>query len=392
MDNIKKIIKYAAGLLARNTPVKFKRFGYPNKLLKSAPWLQPNYKKPYPEYVHSVQHLPDRTVRIIKPPRYIIETDRNPWEKYKEWNPRNRYVVTLSSARVCQNTVISPDNAILWDFSFIWNLDPQSHPLLKYPILPPEKNLTGRSLYLCVASYDNYFHWMFDLLLKLKVIHDAGHDFSDYDYYLVNSQKYEYQRKSLMILGIPEHKIIETSSSRNLILESVTIPSLADQSGLFEADDVLWLRDKLMSSVSDIKSNSLDFCKSRIFINRKKTLGRNIINYSDLVQVLEKHRFNIIELEGLELDRQIHIFNNAEVVIAPHGAGLTNLLFCRPRTKVIELVNPEYAHQMYYYLSMVLDLNYYYIIGDPITLNSSIHQDIEINVSALDRKLSEWFK
>ena len=35
---------------------------------------------------------------------------------------------------------------------------------------------------------------------------------------------------------------------------------------------------------------------------------------------------------------QILLFQSAEFIIGPHGAGLANLLFCEPGTKVIELM------------------------------------------------------
>ena len=34
---------------------------------------------------------------------------------------------------------------------------------------------------------------------------------------------------------------------------------------------------------------------------------------------------------------QVKIFNSAKLIVAMHGAGLTNLLFCKNKTKVIEI-------------------------------------------------------
>ena len=34
---------------------------------------------------------------------------------------------------------------------------------------------------------------------------------------------------------------------------------------------------------------------------------------------------------------QVKIFNSAKLIVAMHGAGLTNLLFCKSNTKVIEI-------------------------------------------------------
>ena len=37
------------------------------------------------------------------------------------------------------------------------------------------------------------------------------------------------------------------------------------------------------------------------------------------------------------LAEQIEAFRNARIVLSPHGAGLTNILFCRPNTTLIEI-------------------------------------------------------
>jgi capsular polysaccharide biosynthesis protein len=54
-------------------------------------------------------------------------------------------------------------------------------------------------------------------------------------------------------------------------------------------------------------------------------------------------------LEDLPLLTQIRWFAEARAVVGLHGAGLANLAFCRPRTRVVELVptawrNPCFAN------------------------------------------------
>lgn len=64
-----------------------------------------------------------------------------------------------------------------------------------------------------------------------------------------------------------------------------------------------------------------------------------------------------VTTEDLSLIEQIVLFHNAEIIVAPHGAGLVNLLFARPGTKVIELFQ---AHEddTYWYLSQVIGLDH----------------------------------
>ena len=45
-------------------------------------------------------------------------------------------------------------------------------------------------------------------------------------------------------------------------------------------------------------------------------------------------------LERLPLAKQIDLFHTAECVVGPHGAGLTNLMFCRPGAVAVEISTP----------------------------------------------------
>jgi hypothetical protein len=44
-----------------------------------------------------------------------------------------------------------------------------------------------------------------------------------------------------------------------------------------------------------------------------------------------------LELEDLSIEDQINLFSNAEVIVCAHGAAMTNMLFCKPHTKLFEI-------------------------------------------------------
>lgn len=53
--------------------------------------------------------------------------------------------------------------------------------------------------------------------------------------------------------------------------------------------------------------------------------------------VLTRKGFEKIFLEKLDLETQIALFRQAECILAPHGAGLANMVFARPGTRLLEL-------------------------------------------------------
>jgi hypothetical protein len=70
------------------------------------------------------------------------------------------------------------------------------------------------------------------------------------------------------------------------------------------------------------------------------SIRRSIRNHAALLEGIVQcygSASNVI-LEGLSLAEQIALFSSADVIIAQHGAALSNLIWSRPGTAVVEIV------------------------------------------------------
>ncbi|MGL5880384.1 MAG: glycosyltransferase family 61 protein, partial [Xenococcaceae cyanobacterium] len=89
------------------------------------------------------------------------------------------------------------------------------------------------------------------------------------------------------------------------------------------------------------------------------------------------------------------VFANAKAIVAPHGAGLTNLVFCNENTKIIELFSPNYVRTDYWMISWELKLKHYYVVGKnfdcyplrQLMYQNSLTEDISIDIDSLDEAL-----
>lgn len=86
-------------------------------------------------------------------------------------------------------------------------------------------------------------------------------------------------------------------------------------------------------------------------INKNITNGkerREIDNIDLLDTYLENkynhnnNKFKSLYLEHISFEEQVKYFNNAKLIICAHGAGMANLFFCKPNTKIIEVVCNRY--------------------------------------------------
>lgn len=83
----------------------------------------------------------------------------------------------------------------------------------------------------------------------------------------------------------------------------------------------------------------------RIYLSRQGASRRRVANHDAVEALLATHGFTTVRMETLDFREQAALFAGAEAVVAPHGAGLANILFNDGRAGVVELYvedDPQY--------------------------------------------------
>ena len=92
------------------------------------------------------------------------------------------------------------------------------------------------------------------------------------------------------------------------------------------------------------------------------------MNEDMLIPVLEGHGFEIIETEDMSVAEQVRLFSEAESIVAPHGAGQTNMLFASASCKNLELLEPRWASDGHAYvfwaLAETLGQRFRYVVAE----------------------------
>ncbi|MBV9783997.1 MAG: glycosyltransferase family 61 protein [Acidisphaera sp.] len=83
-----------------------------------------------------------------------------------------------------------------------------------------------------------------------------------------------------------------------------------------------------------------------------------MINSEQVEEKVASWGFTPYSLEKLSFEEQIALFRRAEFVIAPHGAGLSNLVFCAGDAKVIEFMPDPETRPFFWRLSAKLGLTH----------------------------------
>jgi capsular polysaccharide biosynthesis protein len=102
----------------------------------------------------------------------------------------------------------------------------------------------------------------------------------------------------------------------------------------------------------------------RLYISREFAPQRRILNEAECIPILKNYGLQIHHFEKYSLQQQILISLQTQFCIAPHGAGLANMLFMPQNTKILE-IRPTVSSGQFCFenLAKCLGHNYKYILA-----------------------------
>ncbi len=100
-----------------------------------------------------------------------------------------------------------------------------------------------------------------------------------------------------------------------------------------------------------------------LYVCRDDTANRPLRNEAAVMRLCADRGFHIVRLAMLPVAEQAALFGGARRIVAPHGGGLGNLLFCRPGTKLLELQMDRYVNWCFRRLAATMEVRYGCVIG-----------------------------
>jgi len=188
-------------------------------------------------------------------------------------------------------------------------------------------------------SGENYFHWMVDILPKFFIL-SKNYKLEHIQYFYLPEIK-NYQLLTLKILGINKKKIINSKIYRHIYSNLIIIVDhpwynkgfVHKYATNLPSWIIIWIKKKFLKYKKKFN------CSKKIFIDRRESKFNHcqIINDDEVYNYLKKKGFKKYQVGKLNLFKQIYLFWNAKIVVGAHGAAFTNIIFCKPKTKIIEI-------------------------------------------------------
>ena len=320
--------------------------------------------------------------------KYIFEEDDS-----------SEFILSLEKGVVIgEGAVVTIDGNILTDTE-VYKKDP-AHLLQAHRDISKENVIMfpGTLAVLSSSGQQCYYHWLLQIIPRLKILKESQLPY-DKIYVHANNFKYHWQKDALYTvmdyLDIARDMLLCVEHDTPVEADTLLVPSVPwiPSKAKFPR---AWYKQFFHDAFVQQKEKS----PAHIFISRSKAQYRHISNETALMNLLNTKGFTSYCLEDLSISEQAHIFNNAKVIIGPHGAGWTNLIFCKPGTNIIEIdhgLKGNEQRSSFKGMSRLLGCFYHPFYTDlleptdcPENILDPINQDMTVDITAFEQFLEQW--
>lgn len=309
--------------------------------------------------------------------------------KNSDLNMQPLEIITLEQARMVddEGAVISAGDQLVSNISHqigrCWGGDTAwRHDVFTRWKLGNIEKVTGSGASLCAPSGATYFHWLLDVLPRFYYLGAMNPD-----YWVIGELRHKFQRDALQLLGI-EDKLIEMYPGSHVEFEKLHVLNTVNMQGTMR-ETVQFLRNTFQPKNGGVSPK-------RFFIDRAKASYRNVLYRDELLKVMQAYEIKPVFPEEMTFQEQVTLFSQAELVVAPHGSGLSNIAFCPSEATVVELFSKYYTNPIFYRLAMVVGMEYYAAIdGEDYRKHANeenLMADIGVTGEQLDKILCSIFK
>lgn len=314
--------------------------------------------------------------------------------KKENWNLfSNEFSKNIEETLVIKKDNIAISKSMLFKFKFIslnpkfykmdiekWNIFQISlKEMIKFFINFQNYQKIPKASWVIDDKSFNYFHWMTDVLSRIEMLSE----FDLKEFPILIPKRFSdvtYITETLKILSVPH---IFYDEEKKYLIKCLLVTSHAAPAGNYNK----YLIQKVKHNLTEAsKSISVSSDYKKIWLSRSGQNRRLVINEDKVTKFLIREGFKVVYPENYTVKEQIKIFSNAEIVIAPHGAALTNIMFMKKNSKIMEIrIFSDSVRNSFFTLCSEFGHRYYYFLAD--ANSEDLVEDLEIN---LDKFIAEY--
>lgn len=288
------------------------------------------------------------------------------------------------SGRIVLESVVSPEVLALNAAHSALDCFDAARSRLTAPATPPSAEAELDNAVLLYNCWnDGYFHWTTETLPRLEGVERYRERTGVDPKLVVGPNPTRFQLESLELLGYDREDLIPWDCYRASV-DRLIVPSVRRELNPGETSPVAheWLQKRMREAATDAAPEANDDVSNLVYVSREDADYRQVLNEDEVLDVLEPYGFEKYVLSERSVAADVNLFAQADVVVSPHGAGLTNVIYSDDAS-VVELFRSNYVQPVYFVLSKQLDNRYRYLLCD------YERTDIEVDVDELEAVVTE---
>lgn len=219
---------------------------------------------------------------------------------------------------------------------------------VRHEPLLPVRRLTGRPVVTFAPT--GYYHWLLEVLPAA-----------------VFALSVEPEALLLMPRSVPAYVL---TAAEHLVgpsrivrlddiahVESCVLAAIEPMSGFVQRAEIDRLRAVFPADPADVDA---------VYVSRLKNSKRALSNEAEVECAMRQAGVTVVYAQDLSFEEQRALFAGARTVIAPHGAGLANLVWAQRAERVIEIFPDSWFNDCYARLSRNLGIDYDYVVASPV--------------------------
>ncbi|WP_341884108.1 glycosyltransferase [Synechococcus sp. UW140] len=214
-------------------------------------------------------------------------------------------------------------------------------------------------------SAEIYYHWLLENLPRIGLaLESLGKD-KDINSLLLwhNGGESRFVAEGLQVmLGLKPHRLIDARRYPHIKARRLLVPDFPSAFGNPSAAVQNWLRRFWLNpnqaetvDYSNLSGNS----NRRLWLCRGKQRRRCVWGEAEALKKLMGFNISGVDLGGISVREQAQLLASAELVVAPHGAAMANLVFASKGTNVLELHQPGYSPPYFHGIAAEQGLNFH---------------------------------
>ena len=226
-----------------------------------------------------------------------------------------------------------------------------------------------RAVWFMERVYHNHSHWLTAHLPKLLLLRERGL----LDRTIFPAERSDALNASLEALGIDPTAFHEHRTGELLEVGELTLVG-SDR-----------FRPELLRSVAAAYGvPDAPPPERRVYISRERATRRRLLNEAQVWGLLEPLGFEKVLMEDLSFDEQVALMKQTKALVAPHGAGLSNMLFMPPGGTVTEVADLGFPNPNFYATAAALGLPYRIVRAASVGDGHPLERDLIVDLAAVE--------